>query len=533
MTCRIGRARIAARIRNARSVVAVRLRASETQSDRLVEAMNVREMLIRSSVRVLVQTLMSNKQVRRFVFSNVEKRLYEEARESSSIIFPKQAMQDRLDCASALLHGIDRAISRGIVSRRVMRYMLDAFLGNVLLNEDSAARAKELGFEPPSFVTISPTGRCNLKCEGCYASDAALAGSQLDYSTFDRILREKRDMWGSHFTVISGGEPLLWKDGEVDLPTLAARHPQDVFMVYTNGTLVDDEMARRLADTGNVSLAISVEGFEAETDARRGRGVHAKILRAFENLRNHGVPFGVSATALRHNWDTIVSDEFVDYYFFDQGAIYAWVFQYMPIGRGQTMDLVVPPQARLQMVERMWRLVRERKVFMVDFWNSGTASMGCISAGRGSGYFYINWDGDVMPCVFAPYASDNIHDIYARGEDLNAAIRSPLFERIREWQHNYGYDRPALEVDNWICPCVIRDHFEVFAQAIKECGGRPINEEARQAIEDPDYHERMVAYGREFKRLTDEKWRREYLDTHGALPPEPEREPEARVHSAR
>ena len=492
--------------------------------------MNVREVLVRGSARALIQTLMSSEQVRRFVFRRVEKRLYEESRESTADTFPTQAAQDRLDCASALLCGLERAISRGILSGRVLRRTFDAFVGNVLLNEDSAEKARELGFEPPSFITISPTGRCNLKCQGCYASDAALGGGKLDLPTFDRILREKRELWGSHFTVISGGEPLLWRDGDCDLPALAARHPDDVFMVYTNGTLVDDEMARRLADTGNVSLAISVEGFAPETDARRGRGVYAKILEAFEHLRTHGVPFGVSATALKDNWETIVSDEFVDFYFFDQGAVYAWIFQYMPIGRGQTMDLVVPPEDRLKMLERMWWLVRERKVFMADFWNSGTASMGCISAGRGSGYFYINWDGDVMPCVFAPYAADNIRDIYARGEDLNAAIRSPLFERIRRWQHDYGYDRPAEETDNWLCPCPIRDHFDMFAETVRECGGRPINDEARQAIEDPVYHERMAAYGRQFKMLTDEKWRREYLATHRA--PEPEIETGAGVCSS-
>lgn len=481
--------------------------------------MNVREILVRNSLRVLVQALMSHEQVRTKVFTWIEKRLYEEAEETGWNEFPRQAQQDRLDCASGLLHGMNRIMGRGIVSRHVLKHMLEAFLGNVILNEDSAKRSEELGFDPPSFVTISPTGRCNLKCKGCYAADAALKGHKLDVATFDRMLREKRELWGSHFTVISGGEPLLWEDQGIDIPKLAMRHPRDVLMLYTNGTLIDDDMARRLADTGNLTVAISVEGFEAETNARRGEGVYKRIMQAFEHLRNHGVPFGISATATRDNWEVITSDRFADFYFFDQGALYAWLFQYMPIGRDQTTDLVVPPEARLEMVERMWRLVRERKVFMVDFWNSGTASMGCIAAGRGSGYFYVNWDGDIMPCVFTPYAADNIHRIYGSGGTLNDALDSPLFKQIRSWQQDYGYGRRPSDVDNWLCPCAMRDHFDMMSAVVKECGARPINDEAAEALDDEDYYEEMVAYGERIKQLTDPLWNDRYLRRELKGPP--------------
>ena len=472
--------------------------------------MNIRDLFVRGSLRAILQSLMSHEQVRRLVFSQVEKRLHKEAREHNPGRCPYQAHRDKLDCLSALLRGIDRSISRGLVSKHVIRSMLEAFMGNVLLNEDATNALEQFGHDPPAFITISPTGKCNLKCKGCYAADAALRGNSLDFKTFDRILRDKRELWGSHFTVVSGGEPFLWNDDGYDLVKLAARHSEDVFMVYTNGTLIDDELAKRMADAGNLTPAISIEGFERETDGRRGAGVYRRILGAFENLRKHGVPFGISATASRDNWEVITSDEFADFYYLDQGAIYGWIFQYMPIGRGQSLDMVVPPKARVQMLERMWRLVRERQVFMVDFWNSGTASMGCISAGRGSGYFYIDWDGDITPCVFAPYAADNVHDLYARGDDLDAAIQSPFFRRIRKWQSDYGYDKPAHLIDNWLCPCPIRDHFDKFAEAVKQCSARPITEEAGQAVEDPEYYEGMVAYGKEMRRLTDPVWREKY-----------------------
>ena len=478
--------------------------------------MNLRIVLVQKSLNAMLCRLLENKTARRFFFKQIEFRLYRDNMKCRPDQYPVQAKLDRADVISGLFSGIDRIISRGIISRPVMGHMLDALLGNVLLNEDARRLEQSQGVAPPSFVVISPTGKCNLRCTACYAADDALQGRQLSFEVFDRILREKRELWGSHWTVISGGEPFLWYDNDWDLMRVARRHPHDVFMVYTNGTLIDDEFAAYMADVGNVAPAISVEGFEEETDARRGKGTHRKILQAFEALRKHGVPFAVSATATRHNWELLTSHDFVDFYFMEQGALFGWIFQYMPMGRGQSMDLVVPPESRVEMARRMWRLVRERKVFLIDFWNSATVSQGCIAAAREGGYFHINWDGDIMPCVFTPYAAGNINDIYARGADLTAAIESPLFQKLRAWQREYGFERPAHETGNWLCPCAIRDHFDMFAQAVESSGASPINAEARAAIDDSAYREGMLDYGKSMADLTADIWSSEYVQPDDA-----------------
>ncbi len=351
---------------------------------------------------------------------------------------------------------------------------------------------------------ISPTGKCNLRCKACYAADAALHGRQLSFEVMDRILREKRELWGSHWTVISGGEPFLWHDGEWDIIGLARRHPSDVFMVYTNGTLIDDELAARMADAGNISPAISVEGLRDETDGRRGEGVHAKILASFDTLRGHGVPFGISATATEITGAGLPATSSWTSIFWTRAHYTVGFFSICPWAAKQTLDLVVPPELRVEMAQRMWRLVRLKKAFLIDFWNSATVSQGCISSGRPGGYFHINWDGDIMPCVFTPYAADNILDIYARGEDLSAAIESPFFRKIREWQSEYGFRKAAPQTGNWLCPCAIRDHFDAFLEAVRTCGARPINPEAQEAISNPLYCQGMLDYGDEMAKLTED-----------------------------
>jgi MoaA/NifB/PqqE/SkfB family radical SAM enzyme len=64
-------------------------------------------------------------------------------------------------------------------------------------------------------------------------------------------------------------------------------------------------------------------------------------------------------------------------------------------------------------------VVRQRHLFLLDFWNHGPMVEGCIAAGRDRGYLHIDWNGNVMPCVFMPYVAANLFEIYDRGGTLN------------------------------------------------------------------------------------------------------------------
>ena len=304
----------------------------------------------------------------------------------------------------------------------------------------------------------------------------------------------------------------MWEDNGLDLLDMALRHPSQFFLVYTNGTLITKTVANELAKLGNVTPAISVEGFEEQTDKRRGKGVHKRILQAMENLRQAGVPFGISVTGTRENAEIVTSEEFNDFYFEEQGATYGWIFQYMPIGRKHSLEMMVTPQQRMEMYNRMWCTVRKRKIFIADFWNSGTVSSGCISAGRPGGFFYITWDGDITPCAFVPYSIGNIYDVFQTGGNLNTILESAFFQRIRRWQDDYGYAQATENVDNWLCPCVIRDHFDVFFKAVQDTQAMPIDEEAVDALADPEYHSGMVAYGSDYYHLSNkEVWAEHYM----------------------
>jgi MoaA/NifB/PqqE/SkfB family radical SAM enzyme len=450
--------------------------------------------------------------IRSKVLSATERKLYQLIVEVNPTGRPRRIQQDKFYVARNMLRSLNRALSSGAISAPVRRSVLSILVGNVFVAVlRRSLEPGKLASRPPGFLTISPTQNCNLRCRGCYAASESGRRASLEFSLVNRIIREKTSRWGSHFTVISGGEPFLWCSEGSGLLDLAAKCQDNYFLVYTNGTLIDKHVAARLAEVGNITPAVSVEGFREHTEQRRGEGVFDRILEAFANMRTCGVPFGISLTATRDNAATLLSKELMDFYFQQQGAIYGWIFQYMPIGRGADLSLMVTPEQRRWMFQQEQQLIREHEFFLADFWNSGAVSNGCISAGRSGGYFYIDWNANAAPCVFYPYTTHNVRDVYASGGNLDTILNSPFFRAIRQWQRSYGYMAAPHRIQNQIVPCAIRDHYGSCRSVLQRFGAKPLDGRAAQALTDERYGEDMVTYGQEAAAATEDIWQQQYV----------------------
>jgi len=463
----------------------------------------------------VLSTGLRNEKIRRIIFEAVEDIVRNNNYNNPDKI--KGVEENRYDMISALLHSLDRVLSNNGISKECIKRLTDVFFTQVFIKAPYKRKefSKKYDFEPPGFVTISPTNICNLRCKGCYAGENYTKHT-LDYEVFDRIITEMKDEFGAHFIVISGGEPFMYRDKDKTLFDILEKHKDVFFMAYTNATLINEGVAKRLSELGNFTPAISVEGFEKETDERRGKGVWKKIMCAMDNLKKFGVPFGISVTPCRHNAELLLSDEFIDFFFKEKGAFYGWYFQYMPIGREPSMDLMVTPEQRIKMYKRIWQKVKYDKLFIADFWNSGTASDGCIAAAREGGYFYIMWDGTITPCVFIPFADKNygnIYEVYKRGETLtDVVVKSPLFSRIREWQSSYySLVQPKKICGNLLTPCCIRDHSSNFYNIVKEADAKPVEEGAKIFLTfiEKGY---LPEYNQRYRELSAPIWEKEYIN---------------------
>ena len=364
---------------------------------------------------------------------------------------------------------------------------------NLIINEMVRGQAQrnwiteQLGYEVPLLLVVSPTMRCQSRCYGCYSAEY-VRDSDLDYGLFDRLLCEAKEL-GSYFVVVSGGEPFVY-EGIYDL---WRKHSDIWFQVYTSGVTLNDANVAKLAELGNVMPCISVEGFEEQTDRRRGTGHFKKLLQAFERLRKAGIPFGFSATATRENNDLITSDEFVRFYA-DQGAFLGWYFQYMPIGREPMLDLVPTPEQRLTRLKRMLELRETQDILLADFWNDGPLVGGCIAGGRR--YLHVNNAGDVEPCVFCQLSTDNLHD-----KSLLDVLRtSRLLAAIRKRQ---PYN------DNYLQPCMIIDNPEVLQAVVDESKPRETCQGGALRLV-RDLKPALLTYASQWKTLSEPVWRKKY-----------------------
>ncbi len=271
----------------------------------------------------------------------------------------------------------------------------------------------------------------------------------MTYEELDGIIRQGKAL-GTHMYIYSGGEPMVRKK---DIIALCQAHSDCVFLAFTNGTLIDEAFADEMLRVKNFVPAISIEGFEEETDFRRGQGTYRKVVRAMDILRAKKLPFGASVCYTSKNAQVIGSEAFIDH-LVALGAKFAWFFTYMPVGVGAPTDLIAEAPQREFMYHQI-RAFRETKpLFTMDFWNDGEYVNGCIAGGRC--YLHINANGDIEPCAFIHYSDSNI-----REKTLLEAYRSPLFMAYRDGQPFNG---------NHLRPCPLLDNKNVLARMAHSSG---------------------------------------------------------------
>ncbi|HHU81770.1 MAG TPA: radical SAM protein [Firmicutes bacterium] len=386
--------------------------------------------------------------------------------------------------------------------RRLIReshpHAREKLLNNLVINDilagdwKRAQTARRLKMHMPAFMVISPTYACNLKCAGCYAGEYE-DEQQMEPELFDRIISEGKNL-GLYFYVISGGEPFFYRP----LWDILAKHHDCYFLIYTNGTLIDEETAEKIARLGHIAPAISIEGKENETDFRRGEGTFRRLLTAFTNLRKARAVYGVSVTHTRRNHKILMSDEFWEM-LVENKATFSWIFQYIPIGLAPDLSQMVTPEERLERLRLVERIRREKEILVADFWNDGPYVNGCLAGG--ANYFHINAHGYVEPCVFVHFALDNIKE-----KPLVEILKSPFFQEIRE-RAPYG--------ENLLRPCMVIDRPEILRELYHKYQLRPTHPGAETILTSlaPVVQETAKAWA----KISGPVWEREFAPRYPAV----------------
>jgi heme d1 biosynthesis radical SAM protein NirJ len=175
---------------------------------------------------------------------------------------------------------------------------------------------------PPGPVVIwNLIRRCNLTCMHCYAlsADKDFAG-ELNFAEVCTVLDDLK-AFGVPALILSGGEPLL----RPDLFDIAERAKEMGFYIglSSNGTLIDDAMARRIAAARFDYVGVSIDGIGPVHDHfRRRQGAFDGALDGIRRCRDQGIKVGLRYTMTETNSGelpgvlALMEEERVDKFYF-------------------------------------------------------------------------------------------------------------------------------------------------------------------------------------------------------------------------
>lgn len=295
--------------------------------------------------------------------------------------------------------------------------------GSLILHHQRKAAAvrrrhEQEGLLVPPVMIASITARCNLACAGCYMHGREERPAEMSPAVLASVVEQAAEL-GVSIIVIAGGEPLVRQE---EILALAGAHSHLLFPVFSNGLLIDDGTADRIARCRNIVPVISFEGFRPETDRRRGHGVYDRLLAACGRLKDRDVFFGCSVTTTRENFAAVTGEAFIRQMLETGVRVFAFV-EYVPMAPG-TGHLVLTREQKVTLQAVLADYNQKFPALFIGFPGDEDLYGGCLAAGRG--FVHVSPSGDLEPCPAAPVSDMNLGSM-----PLKDALKSRLFEQIR------------------------------------------------------------------------------------------------------
>ncbi len=346
-------------------------------------------------------------------------------------------------------------------------------------------------FASPRLIAWEITRNCNLACVHCRAS--ATNGpyeGEMDTKAALQLVDQIAAV-GNPIVILTGGEPLLRPD-IFDI----ARYGTDKglrMVMAPNGTLITENMARKMADAGIKRISISLDGATAEQHDRfRGvEGAFAGAIRGIENAKAAGIEFQVNTTITKTNLKEIPR---IMQLAESLGAVAHHIFLLVPTGRGKyIVDQEIDAeeyektlnwfydqrektslQLKATCAPHYYRILRQRAKMegkTVTFQSHGldAVTRGCLA---GTGFCFISHTGVVQTCGFLHLKCGDVKE--ASFEDIWK--NSEIFNSLRKFDQLKG--KCGLCEYNRVCGGCRARAFEATGNYLAEeplCSYQPTN----------------------------------------------------------
>lgn len=276
----------------------------------------------------------------------------------------------------------------------------------------------------PYAISWNTTYRCNLRCSHCYLDTNALtrqSASELSTQEGLRLIDQMAELNPNLLLILTGGEPLLRKD-IYDLASYASKKGMMV-VLGTNGNLIDDDIARKLKESGVTGIGISLDSLVPERhDKFRGiPDAWDDTLNGIEACRRQGIEFQIQTTVTRENFHEIPD---IIEFSYNLGAKVFNLFFLVCTGKGQELTDITSQQYD-QALRQLYEIQKKYQGKMmvgakcaphyrrIAYEHDTSSPLIRTYAGgcpAGTHYCRITPEGDVTPCPYMPNISGNVRE---------------------------------------------------------------------------------------------------------------------------
>ncbi len=303
------------------------------------------------------------------------------------------------------------------------------------------------------LVAWEVTRRCNLSCVHCRAAaENHVYKNELDTEACFNLLDNIKEV-GEPIIILTGGEPLLRED-IFDIAAHGTKIGLKMVMA-PNGTLITDEKAHMMKESGIKRISISLDG-STKTSHDRFRGVTGAFAGAMNGIKmakKAGIPFQINTTITKTNLNEIPEILALAE---SLGAIAHHIFLLVPTGRGkyivdQAIDAVeyektlnwfydqrkkTSLQLKATCAPHYYRILRQRAKQdneKVSFKTYGldAVTRGCLA---GTGFCFISHTGRVQTCGFLDVKCGDITETSFKDVWENSIV----FNKLRDFNNLEG-----------------------------------------------------------------------------------------------
>lgn len=300
--------------------------------------------------------------------------------------------------------------------------------------------------DPPRLVDWALTAKCNLNCRHC----RGMAGGELSTEKAKSLVAEIAALKPG-WVIVEGGEPLLRED-LFELLDLMRDRQLEVHLI-TNGMLLDAHILANLKCPG-IKVMVSVDGASAPTyETIRGGASFKQVIEHARDYAEAGLLEALNFTVMRSNYREIPA-------LFELarsvGAPKITLIGFKPC-HGYREELLLPEEYReavrlaCQGASRtgiefffdepfFWPAVREQGLSAPPPDTGAGILAPATSACIFGEYLFIETNGDIKPCSFAPLVLGNINQ-RSLEEIWREVGVSPFFEQVRKAESRTGHCR--------------------------------------------------------------------------------------------